>query len=62
MNESIEKLQDAINIQGETCVLTEQSPDLRFDFIDTIDIEVSPRRTQKKQKKKKKLIKPPALT
>ena len=43
-------------------MLTEQSPELRFDFIDTIDIEVSPRRTQKKQKKKKKLIRPPALS
>ena len=61
MDSSLEKLQEAIKNYGDTCALMERSPGLKPDFIDSINIEITPRQIKRKLKSKYKLIKPPAL-
>ena len=43
MDSSLEKLQEAIKNYGETCALMERSPGLKPDFIDSINIEITPK-------------------
>ena len=61
MDSSIEKLQETIKNYGETCALMERTPGLKPDFIDSINIEITPKQIKRKLKSKYKLIKPPAL-
>ena len=61
MESSLEKLQEAIKNYDESCALMDRSPGLRPDFIDSINIEITPKQIRRKPKSKYKLIKPPAL-